>query len=146
LLSVLRIVTGLLFMQHGSMKLFGIPPSPQGGAIPFDLFSLMGIGGILEFFGGLLIVLGLFTRPVAFILSGEMAVAYFMMHASKSAWPVVNGGELAVLFSFVFLYLAAAGAGPWSIDSLRRRSAPAARSERRSIEADREREIVEIDH
>src|SRR6266576_3848876 len=90
LLSVLRIVTGLLFMQHGSMKLFGIPPSAQGGGMPFDPFSLMGIGGILEFFGGLLIVLGLFTRPVAFILSGEMAVAYFMMHAPKNVWPVLN--------------------------------------------------------
>ncbi len=118
LLSVLRIVTALLFMCHGSQKLFNCPP---GQHAPFVLFSLSGIGGVLEFFGGLLILLGVFTRPVAFILSGQMAVAYFMFHAPQSFWPIVNKGELAVVYCFIFLYLAAAGGGPWSLDSRLRR-------------------------
>jgi len=118
-LSILRIVTGFLFMIHGAQKLFGFPAPMPGGGPP--LMSLFGIGGILEFFGGLLILLGLFTRPVAFILSGEMAVAYFMMHAPAGFWPLLNRGEAAVLFCFVFLYLAFAGGGPWSVDSLLRR-------------------------
>lgn len=119
LLSVLRIVTGFLFMLHGAQKLFGFPaPMPGGGP---TLMSLIGVGGILEFFGGLMILLGLFTRPVAFILSGLMAVAYFMAHAPAGFWPLLNRGELAVLYCFIFLYLAAAGGGPWSVDRLWRR-------------------------
>ena len=117
LLSILRIVTGFLFMQHGAQKLFGVLVVPPKGAV--ELFSLLGLAGVLEFFGGLFILLGLFTRPVAFILSGLMAVAYFMAHAPKGFWPVLNKGELAVLYCFVFLYLAAAGGGPWSLDHLR---------------------------
>lgn len=120
LLSILRIVAALLFMQHGSQKLFGIPPSQQGGGSP-PMFSLIWVAGVLEFFGGLLLLLGLFTRPVAFILSGMMAVAYFMAHAPRGMWPVVNQGELAVLYCFVFLYLSAAGPGPLSLDSKLRR-------------------------
>ena len=119
LLSVLRIVTGFLFIVHGSQKLFGYPPSQQNA--PFQLLSMAGIAGVLEFFGGLLILLGLFTRPVAFILSGLMAVAYFMVHAPQAFLPLQNKGELAVLYCFVFLYLAAAGGGPWSVDNMRRR-------------------------
>jgi putative oxidoreductase len=118
LLSVLRIVTGFLFMFHGTQKLFNYPPSPTGAA---PLASMMGFAGILEFVGGLLILLGLFTRPVAFILAGEMAVAYFMAHASAGFLPLVNKGELAALYCFVFLFFAAAGGGPWSVDSLIRR-------------------------
>jgi|ERR1041385_6077136 putative oxidoreductase len=114
--SILRIVTALLFMQHGSQKLFGIPPSGQGG--PVTLLSVGGLAGVLEFFGGLLVLLGLFTRPVAFILAGEMAVAYFWKCAPQSFWPIVNKGELAVLFCFVFLYFAAAGGGLWSLDHI----------------------------
>lgn len=120
LLSVLRIVTGFLFMLHGAQKLFGFPAPMPGGGPP--LMSLLGVGGILEFFGGLLILLGLFTRPVAFILSGLMAVAYFMAHAPGGFWPLLNRGELAVLYCFIFLYLAAAGGGPWSVDRLWRRN------------------------
>jgi putative oxidoreductase len=114
-LSVLRIVQAFLFMQHGGQKLFGFPPSQQGGTPP--LFSLIGVGGILEFFGGLLMLLGLFTRPVAFILSGMMAVAYFMAHAPRGFWPVINQGELAVIYCFVFLYFSVAGGGEWSLDN-----------------------------
>jgi putative oxidoreductase len=114
-LSVLRIAAALLFMQHGAQKLFGVPSAPAGGTTP-ALFSLLGLAGVLEFFGGLLLLLGLFTRPVAFILSGLMAVAYFMAHAPQGFWPVVNRGELAVLYCFVFLYLALAGGGSWSVD------------------------------
>jgi putative oxidoreductase len=116
LLSIMRIVIAFLFMQHGSQKLFGIPAAPQGGLPP--LLSLLGIAGILEFFGGLLILLGLFTRPVAFILAGEMAVAYFKVHLPQGFWPLLNKGELAALYCFVFLYLAVAGGGIWSIDRL----------------------------
>ncbi|HVF54877.1 MAG TPA: DoxX family protein [Pyrinomonadaceae bacterium] len=125
LLSVLRIITGFLFMAHGGQKLFGFPaPMPGGGA---PLMSLVGVAGILEFFGGLLILLGLFTRPVAFILSGLMAVAYFMGHAPGGFWPLVNKGETAVLYCFIFLYLAAAGGGAWSLDRLWRRDEPSHR-------------------
>jgi len=115
LLSVLRIVTALLFMQHGMQKLFNFPPSPQPMP-PFSLTSIIGISGVLEFFGGLLLLIGLFTRPVAFILSGMMAVAYFMAHAPAGFWPILNKGELAALYCFVFLYLSAAGGGSWSVD------------------------------
>jgi putative oxidoreductase len=114
LLSVLRIVAGLLYMQHGAQKLFGFLAHPPATAVP--LFSFMGLAGILEFFGGLFVLLGFFTRPVAFILSGQMAVAYFMVHARKGFWPIGTGGDLAVLFCFVFFYLAAAGGGVWSLD------------------------------
>lgn len=118
MLSVLRIITGLLFIEHGTMKLFNFPPSDMfAGGI--ELVSLTGLAAILELVGGALIVLGLFTRPVAFILSGEMAVAYFMAHAPSSFFPTINGGESAILFCFIFLYLACAGAGPWSVDAAR---------------------------
>jgi putative oxidoreductase len=120
-LSVLRIVTGLLFLEHGTQKLLGFPPSEH--AFP-PLFSLMGIQGTLELIGGFLILIGLLTRPVAFILAGDMAVAYFMAHAPKGFFPTLNGGQLAILFCFVFLYLAIAGGGEWSVDAqiARRRS------------------------
>jgi putative oxidoreductase len=118
LLSVLRFVTAFLFMSHGLQKVLEFPvPRPT----PVDLASLSGIAGILELFGGALLLIGLFTRPVAFLLSGEMAVAYFYAHAPQGFWPLLNRGELAALYSFVFLYLAAAGAGPWSVDALLRR-------------------------
>lgn len=117
-LSVMRIATALLYMQHGGQKLFSIPPAEQTP----PLMSLMGLAGVLELFGGLLILLGLFTRPVAFILSGQMAVAYFMVHAPQGFWPLLNKGELAALYSFVFLYLAVAGGGSLSLDHLWRRS------------------------
>lgn len=120
LLSILRIIAGLLFMCHGGQKLFNCPPAEQPMNIPWLSFPA-GIGGLLEFFGGLLFVLGIFTRPVAFILSGEMAVAYFMVHAKGGFWPINNHGELAVLYCFVFLYFAAAGPGPLSLDYLIRR-------------------------
>lgn len=118
LLSVLRIVTGLLFLAHGIVKLFGFPPGAAPGQVP--LASIYGLAGVLELIGGLMIVAGLFTRPVAFILSGQMAVAYFIAHAPQGFFPGGNGGEPAILFCFVFLYLAAAGAGPWSIDTARK--------------------------
>jgi putative oxidoreductase len=113
LLSLLRIVTALLLLQHGTAKLFGFPHVAMFDGL--KLFSLVGVAGILEFLGGLLLLLGLFTRPVAFILSGEMAAAYFIAHAQKSFFPILNGGELAVLYCFVLLYLAAAGGGAWSL-------------------------------
>ena len=120
-LSVLRIVTGYLVLQHGTAKFFGIPHVAMYDG--FQPMSLLGVAGALEIVGGLLLLVGLFTRPVAFVLSGFMAVAYFLAHASKGgvATPLLNGGELAVLYCFVFLYLAVAGAGPWSVDALRRR-------------------------
>jgi putative oxidoreductase len=120
LLSVLRIITGFLFMLHGAQKLLGFPAPMPGGGPP--LMSLFGVSGILEFFGSLLILLGIFTRPVAFILAGEMAVGYFMAHAPQGFWPLLNKGELAVLYCFIFLYLAFAGGGPWSIDRLWQRA------------------------
>ncbi len=116
ILSILRIFSALLFMQHGAQKLFGF--MAQAHASPHPLFSLMSVGGVLEFFGGLLVALGLFTRPVAFLLSGEMAVAYLMFHAPKGFWPIQNGGDLAILWAFVFFYLIIAGGGSWSLDRL----------------------------
>jgi putative oxidoreductase len=116
LLSVLRIVAAFLLMAHGSQKLFGIPDTLHVVAI--QLFSLIGLAAILEFFGGLLLLIGFFTRPVAFVLSGLMAVAYFMAHAPQGFWPLMNKGELGVILCFVFLYLAVAGGGSWSIDRL----------------------------
>jgi putative oxidoreductase len=118
LYSILRIVAAFIFILSGSVKLFGFPtPMPNGGSI--DLLSQIGIGAILEFFGGICILLGFFTRPVAFILAGEMAVAYFQFHFPKGFWPNANGGTAAALFCFIFLYFSAAGSGKWSIDSLR---------------------------
>jgi len=116
LLSVLRIVAAFLFMSHGMQKLLGFP-APLARSP--ELFSLIGLAGTLELFGGALLLVGLFTRPVAFILSGEMAFAFFMAHAPRGFWPLLNGGELAVLYCFLFLYLAAAGGGPWSLDRVR---------------------------
>lgn len=123
-LFLLRIVAGLLFLQAGGMKLFdwfgGIPP--QFGSHP-DFMSQTWIGGVLEFYGGVAIMLGLFTQPIAFVLSGEMAVAYFQFHQPNGAWPIQNHGEPAVLLCFIFLFFAAYGAGEWSIDALIRRRA-----------------------
>ena len=119
LLSVLRIIAAFLFIAHGAQKLFGFLAPP--GMPSFAPFSQMWIGGVLEFFGGLLLLFGLFTRPVAFILSGMMAVAYFQMHAPGGFWPLQNKGELAVLYCFVFLFLSVAGGGEWSLDRLLRR-------------------------
>jgi putative oxidoreductase len=117
LLSLLRIVTALMFFQHGSAKLFHVPHVPTFDGV--QAISLFGMAGILEVVGGFLLLIGLFTRPVAFILSGEMAFAYFIAHAPHAFLPVLNGGELAVEWCFVFLYLAAAGPGAWSVDALR---------------------------
>jgi putative oxidoreductase len=116
MLSVLRVISAFLFAQHGAQKLFGFLAATHGAVPP--LFSLIGLAGVLELFGGLLLLLGLFTRPVAFILSGQMAVAYFMVHAPKGFWPLQNGGDLAAQWSFLFLYFAAAGGGAWSLDRL----------------------------
>jgi putative oxidoreductase len=120
--SVLRIAAALLFIPSGTMKLLAFPAGvpPDGGTVP--LASQVGIGGLLEVVGGLLMLLGLFTRPVAFVLAGEMAVAYFQFHAPQGFWPTMNGGVPAALFCFVWLYLSSAGAGPWSLDALRERS------------------------
>ena len=120
-LSVLRIVTAYLFIMHGTAKLLGVPH--VGAFDKLQLFSLIGLAGVLELVGGALLLIGLFTRPVAFILCGEMAFAYFMGHAPKGnvLVPMLNGGELAVLYCFVFLFFSLAGAGPWSVDALRRR-------------------------
>ncbi len=118
LLSVLRLISGLLMMQHGGQKVLGFP-APQ--KMPFDLMSQIGLAGILELVGGFLIAIGLFTRPTAFVLSGLMAVAYFMAHAPQGFWPMLNGGELAVLYCFVYLFLAAAGGGPFSADAMLRK-------------------------
>lgn len=122
LLSVLRIVSAYIFMLHGTAKLLGFPQIAAMASPP--LMSMSGIAGILELVGGALLLLGLFTRPVAFILSGEMAFAYFIGHASKGGalFPILNGGDAAVLYCFVFLYFAAAGPGPWSLDAMRTRS------------------------
>ena len=118
LLSVLRIVTGFLLLPHGTQKLFDFP-APRSA--PTELFSLIGLAGALEVVGGVMVIVGLFTRPAAFVLSGFCAVAYFMAHAGQGFWPLLNRGELAALYSFVFLYLAAAGGGPWSLDRWLRR-------------------------
>ena len=118
-LSLLRIVAALIFLFHGSAKLLGFPssemPMPPVG-------SFMWIGGLLELVGGLMLLIGLLSRPVAFILSGEMAVAYWMFHAPESTFPLQNGGDAAILYCFVFLLIAAAGPGPWSVDAMMRRN------------------------
>jgi putative oxidoreductase len=123
LLSVLRIVAAFLYLHHGTSKLFGVPPARTGATV--ELFSRLGAAGVIEIVGGTLILLGLFTRPAAFICSGEMAFAYFLAHAPRGPWPLLNQGELPVLFCFIFLYLAAAGGGPWSVDAVRTRPAAA---------------------
>jgi putative oxidoreductase len=115
-LGVLRIVVGLLFLAHGTAKLFGLPHMERFDDL--QLFSLSGLAGVLELVGGAMIVLGIFTRPVAFVLSGLMAVAYLMAHATKGFLPLLNGGELAVLYCFVFLFFVVAGAGAFSIDGV----------------------------
>jgi putative oxidoreductase len=124
LLSVLRIVAAFLFIQVGTAKLFAFPGAvmPDGGTAPAG--SLPWVAGALEAFGGLFLLLGLFTRPVAFLLSGEMAVAYFKAHAPQGLWPVLNHGTDAVFYCFLWLYLSAAGSGPWGLDALRSRKVP----------------------
>src|SRR5262249_2750063 len=119
LLSVIRILVGLLFLQHGLSKYFGFPgPTPAS----FQMMSLIGLAGLIEIVAGVLVAVGLFTRVSAFIASGEMAFAYFMAHAPQSFWPIVNRGEGAIFFCFVFLYLALQGPGPWSVDAARSRA------------------------
>lgn len=117
LLSALRFVSGLLFVAHGTTKLFGFPPTEMF-AQPPEMFSLMWFAGVIELVGGALIAIGLFTRPAAFICSGMMAAAYWMAHATQSFYPVQNGGDAAILFCFVFLYIAAAGPGSLSVDAI----------------------------
>ena len=114
ILALLRVATALMFMQHGSAKLFGVPHVAMFDGL--KLFSLLGAGGVLELVGGLLMLVGLFTRPVACVLSGEMAAAYFGFHAAESFWPMVNKGELAALYSFVFLFFTVAGPGSFALD------------------------------
>ena len=125
LLSVLRIVAAFLYVQHGTSKLFGVPPAGKGATV--ELFSRLGAAGVIEIVGGTLILLGLFTRPTALICSGEMAFAYFMEHAPMRTplMPLLNQGEAAVLYCFVFLFIFVAGPGAWSLDGLRGRGAAA---------------------
>jgi len=120
-LGLLRIVTALLFMVHGGQKLLGFPPMPEGRSMP-DPFTLLWFAGFLELVGGFLVLIGLFTRPVAFVLSGQMAVAYWMAHAPRSIYPALNGGDASILFCFIFLYLVVAGAGAFSVDGARGRA------------------------
>src|SRR3982074_1094127 len=121
MLSILRIIAGMVFITFGTMKLFNFPPLPAGMP-PIPLVSQMGLAGTLEVFGGLLILIGLFTRPVSFVLAGEMAVAYFQGHYPQSFWPTTNMGPPAILYCFIFLYFVFAGAGPWSADAMIARS------------------------
>jgi putative oxidoreductase len=127
LLSTLRIIVAFMFFQVGSAKVFAFPAAVMPGGGTAALWSLAWIAGMLEVVGGALLLAGLFTRPVAFILSGEMAFAYFLGHAPQGFWPVLNGGQPAIFYCFFFLYLAAAGGGPWSLDAVieRRRAARA---------------------
>jgi putative oxidoreductase len=112
--SILRIVTGLLFLQHGTQKFLGFPDPAKGAVESF--MSLMGLAGAIEFIGGILFIIGLFTRPIAFLAAGFTAVAYWMAHAPQGFYPIMNMGELAILYCFVFLYFVTAGPGPWSLD------------------------------
>ena len=127
LLSVLRIIAGFVFVEHGLQKWLGFPVPPEH---PTTIASLSGVAGIFELVGGFLLLFGLFTRPVAFVLSGLMAFAYFIAHAPQGFWPLLNHGELAVLYCFVFLFLAAAGGGPWSLDAWRSSRAAAVDDDR----------------
>lgn len=120
--GILRIGAGLLFMQHGAQKLFGLLGGVDGAGASVDLFSQMGLAGVLEFFGGAMIVLGLLTRPVAAVLTLLMIAAYFIAHAPQGLVPVLNGGELALLYALTFAFLAGNGPGAWSLDAMRRRS------------------------
>ena len=122
MLAVLRVVAAAIFVTSGTMKLFDYPPNPMPGMPEVELMSQVGLAGVLELVGGLAILLGLFTRPVAFVLAGEMAVAYFQFHAPQSFFPTDNGGIAAILYCFLFLYLVFAGAGAWSLDGLIARS------------------------
>lgn len=131
--AILRIVAGLLFAMRGSQKLFGFPSSGKPAA---SLDALMGTAGVIELVGGLMIAFGLLASVAAFIASGQMAVAYFMVHIKQAFLPIQNGGELAVLFCFLFLYIAARGSGAWSIDSLVRRTPPAAGTQGNTFSAD----------
>lgn len=121
-LGLLRIVAALLFMEHGAQKLLGFPPMPVDRSMP-EAFSLIWFAGFLELTGGFLVLIGLLTRPVAVLLSGEMAFAYWIAHAPQSVYPALNGGDAAILFCFVFLYLAVVGPGAFSVDGARTRSA-----------------------
>ena len=118
-LSLLRIVAALLFLQHGTSKVLGFPPFPGGAPAVGSLFW---IAGVIEIIGGLLLLFGFFTRPIAFLLSGEMAIGYWMIHAPESTFPLLNKGESAILFCFIFLLIAAAGPGPWSLDASRKKT------------------------
>lgn len=122
MLSIFRIVAGLIFLSAGTMKLFGLPANPMPGAPAVEPWSQIWIGGVLEVVGGTLIVLGLFTRPTAFVLSGMMAVAYFQFHFPQAFWPTSNMGVPAVMYCFFFLYLVFSGAGEWSLDAVTARS------------------------
>jgi putative oxidoreductase len=115
--GLLRIVAGLLFLFHGTVKIFGFPPAAQPGQV--QPLSLMGVGGAIELVAGTLIMIGLFSRTAAFIASGQMAVAYWMFHAPQNLYPVANQGDAAILYCFIFLFIAAAGPGAWSVDGLR---------------------------
>jgi putative oxidoreductase len=117
LLAALRIISALLFLEHGLVKVLGFPPGAAPG--PQALTSFLGIAGLLETVGGWLLLIGLFTRPVAFLLAGEMAIGYFTVHAPLGFFPAINAGDAAILFCFIFLYLAAAGPGAWSVDEMR---------------------------
>jgi putative oxidoreductase len=119
LLAALRVMSALLFLEHGLVKIFGFPPGAAPG--PQPLLSYLSIAGLLEIVGGWLLAIGLFTRPVAFLLAGEMAVGYFTVHAPLGFFPAINAGDAAILFCFIFLYLAAAGPGAWSVDEMRAR-------------------------
>jgi len=120
MLSVLRIIVGLLFVEHGLSKLVGFPHVAMFDSL--QLFSLLGLAGVIELVGGALLTVGLFTRITAFIMSGEMAFAYFMVHAPKSFFPLLNGGTLAIMFCFTCLFLSTAGPGPWSVDAAMKRN------------------------
>jgi putative oxidoreductase len=132
MLSVLRIIVGLLWLEHGLAKLVDFPHPPNH--VGYTLLTINpGLQGLIELIGGLLLALGLFTRPVAFILSGDMAFAYFMAHAPRGFFPLLNGGELAIVYCFLFLYYAVAGGGAWSLDQLRHEAARAARQAEQRI-------------
>lgn len=122
LLAALRIIAALLFLEHGLNKFLGWPPTPMPR--PASIMGLVGVAAVIETFGSILLALGLFTRPAAFLMSGTMAVAYFLAHASRSFFPIANGGEGAILFCFIFLYIAAAGPGAWALDNRRQPNSP----------------------